>query len=55
MKNEISYEEALRKALDFPMRKIFWRYGYAYKGALEYEMTRVFLWNLSLKRKRKSI
>lgn len=33
MKNEISYEEALRKVLDFPNRKIFWRYGYAYRGA----------------------
>lgn len=38
MKNEISYGEALRKALDFPTRKILWRYGYAYKGALEYEI-----------------
>lgn len=40
MKNEISYADALRKALDFPMRKIFWRFGYAWKGACEYPITK---------------
>ena len=40
MKNEISYEEAMHKALDFPTRKILWRYGFAYRGAREYEITK---------------
>lgn len=39
MKNEISYEEAKRKVLDFPQRKILWRYGYAWKGAWEYPIS----------------